>query len=72
MVTHSSILAWKIPWTGEPGGLSPWGCKESGMTDREHIQPVLCVHGFQILGYNQLWVENSREEKFQKVPKCKA
>ena len=23
MVTHSSILAWKIPYTGEPGGLHP-------------------------------------------------
>ena len=23
--THSSILAWRIPWTEEPGGLSPWG-----------------------------------------------
>ena len=23
MATHSSILAWKIPWTEEPGG--PWG-----------------------------------------------
>ena len=21
MATHSSILAWEIPWTGEPGGL---------------------------------------------------
>ena len=28
MATHSSILAWKIPWTEEPGGLySPWGLK---------------------------------------------
>ena len=26
MATHSSILAWRIPWTEEPGGLhSPWG-----------------------------------------------
>ena len=25
--THSSILAWKILWTEEPGGLSPWGHK---------------------------------------------
>ena len=26
MTTHSSILAWRIPWTGEPDGLhSPWG-----------------------------------------------
>ena len=30
--THSSILAWKIPWTVEPGGLSPWGCKEPDTT----------------------------------------
>ena len=30
--THSSILAWRIPWTEKPGGLySPWGCKESDM-----------------------------------------
>jgi len=28
MTTHSSILAWEIPWTEEPGGLySPWGGK---------------------------------------------
>ena len=25
MVTHSSILVWKIPWTGEPGGLQSMG-----------------------------------------------
>ena len=26
MATHSSVLAWRIPWTEEPGGLySPWG-----------------------------------------------
>ena len=29
--THSSILAWKISWTE---GCSPWGCKESGMTEQ--------------------------------------
>ena len=28
MATHSSILAWKIPRTEKPGGLSPWGRKE--------------------------------------------
>ena len=25
MATHSSILAWKIPWTEEPGGLESTG-----------------------------------------------
>jgi len=29
MATHSSILAWRIPWTEEPGSLHPWVCKES-------------------------------------------
>ena len=28
--THSSILAWEIPWTEEPGGLSPRGHKGVG------------------------------------------
>ena len=32
MAIHSSILAWRIPWTEKPGGYSPWGCKESDMT----------------------------------------
>ena len=34
MVTHSSILAGKIPWTEEPGSYSPWGHKESDTTQR--------------------------------------
>ena len=25
MSTHSSVLAWEIPWTGEPGGLQSMG-----------------------------------------------
>ena len=32
--THSSTLAWRIPWTGEPGRPSPWDHKESDMTER--------------------------------------
>ena len=28
MAIHFSILAWRIPWTEEPGGYSPWGHKE--------------------------------------------
>ena len=27
MATHSSIFAWRIPWTEEPGGYGPWGNK---------------------------------------------
>ena len=35
MATYSSILAWRIPWTEEPGRLySPWGHKESDVTEQ--------------------------------------
>ena len=54
MVTHSSILAWRIPtdrgawwanspWGGLPGN-SAWGCKESDMTEQlstAHIRKLL-------------------------------
>ena len=34
MATHSSILAWRIPYIEEPGGLySPWGRKELDTTE---------------------------------------
>ena len=33
MATHFSILAWRIPWTEEPGGLPSWGHKESDTTE---------------------------------------
>ena len=35
MATHSSILAWEIPWTEEPRGLRPWGHKRAG----EDLEP---------------------------------
>ena len=31
MATHSSILAWRIPWTEEPGGLQPVGSQRVGL-----------------------------------------
>ena len=34
MATHSSILAWKIPWIEKSGGLHPWGHKELDSTER--------------------------------------
>ena len=34
MATHSSILAWEIPWTEEPGGLQSMESQELGMTEQ--------------------------------------
>ena len=44
MTTRCSILAWEIPWTRSLAGYSPWGRKESDMTERlrMHTGYILC------------------------------
>ena len=39
MAIHSSILAWNIPWTEEPGGLQSIGSQESDMKEHAHTHP---------------------------------
>ena len=39
MATHSSTLAWKIPWMEEPGGLQSMGSLESDTTEQLSISP---------------------------------
>ena len=39
---HSSILAWEIPWTEEPGGLQSMGCKE--LNTSEHTRIFYLTH----------------------------
>ena len=41
MATHSSTLAWKIPWTEEPVGYSPWSRKELDMTEQLHFHGAI-------------------------------
>ena len=36
MATYSSILAWKIPWTEEPGGLQSMGLQKSQTQISDH------------------------------------
>ena len=44
MATHSSILAWKIPWAVEPGGIQSMGPKELDTTERvSTIQHILII-----------------------------
>ena len=33
MATHSSVLGWRVPWTEEPGGQRPQGCREPDTTE---------------------------------------
>ena len=49
MATHSSILAWRIPWTEEPSGLHkrkliPWGHKASDTTERLNTHTQFSMH----------------------------
>ena len=40
MATHSTILAWKIPWTEELAGYSSWGHKESDTMEQLSTEMV--------------------------------
>ena len=44
MATYSSILVWKIPWTEEPRGHSPWGHKESDTIEHVHTHTHTHTH----------------------------
>ena len=48
MAIYSTIFAWKIPWTEEPGGLQSMGRKESDTTERlrTHITMIHNVYIF--------------------------
>ena len=46
MATYSSILAWRIPWTKEPGGLQSMGLQRVGQDyrDSRHACIYVCVY----------------------------
>ena len=46
--THSSILAWRIPWMEERGGLQSMGYKESDTTERLHF-PIILMQRIKII-----------------------
>ena len=61
MATHSSILAWRIPWTEEPGGLhSPRGRKESDTTERLHFH----FHSLIAGGFFTNWASREAPQWF--------
>ena len=51
MATHSGILAWRIPWTEEPGGLQYMGSQRD-MTEQLTLSTTLLV--FQASGHSQV------------------
>ena len=56
MATHSSTLAWRIPWTEEPGGLQSMGLQRVGhawATNTQHTVPTRCQALRWALGYTR-------------------
>jgi len=53
MAPHSSTLAWKIPWTREPGRLQFMGSLESDTTERLHFHFSLSL--FTFMHWRRKW-----------------
>ena len=46
MATHSSILAWEIPWTEKPGGLPSMGSqrvRHDLVSEQQYLENSLCI-----------------------------
>jgi len=48
MVTHRSVLGWRIPWTEEPGGLQSMGSQRVG-----HYGSEIALTEWPIVGHKQ-------------------
>ena len=62
MATCSSVFAWKIPWTEEPGGLQCIGSLESDTNERLSTHTHACVHSETwVLSVGEMLAETSEE-----------
>ena len=46
MATHSDILAWRIPWIEEPGGLQSMGSRRDTINELSLHFQNMCTHAF--------------------------
>ena len=62
MATHSSILAWRIPWTEEPSRLKSMGSQRVGYTQRDvACTPVKCSDYYFYLTDEDIEVQRSQD-----------
>ena len=63
MAAHSSFLAWRIPWTEEPGGYSPWVTKSrTRLSNLTHtgINLIKCIENVYTKKYKVLVKETKK------------
>ena len=68
MAAHSSVLAWRIPWTEEPHGLQSRGPKESDETEHTHAHTRLPIRHMK--GKEGCWKQTSNEKSPSQVSGC--
>ena len=64
MAAHSSILAWRIPWTEKPGGLQSMRLQESDMTEQLAFTHSLMMHvcvSAKSLQLDSLWLSGAHQ-----------
>ena len=59
MATHSSILAWRVPWTEEPGRLQSTGLQRAG----HPCASVVVVHGLSCLTACGIFLDQGRDHQ---------
>ena len=66
MVTHSSVLAWRIPGTGEPDELPSTGSHRVGhdWSDLAAVSCLTCKGFLGLLGYSIVWFERWKTQSF--------
>ena len=66
MATHSSILAWRIPYTEEPGRLQSQGCTESDTIEVTQHACMVIVRDeyFNPKGYNMMFNDSKTTEYY--------
>ena len=68
MATHSSILAWRIPWSEEPGGLQSTESQRIRHDWSDLVQST--AHYFTVYTEFWLWFKNVQERKEIKAIPC--
>ena len=56
MATHCSILAWKIPWTEEPGGLQSMGSQKVGY---DQVTKHTVIHTRSLWHYFKMYLKDT-------------
>ena len=51
MATQSSILAWEIAWTQEPGRLQSMGSQSQTQTEHTHTHTLSIIHRHEFVGF---------------------